>query len=90
MSLAAVAAPVRALPVVPSAIHAVEAGTHPEGRAAALAVRSADRLVTLEGIAKRVRASGPPQILLGEPPQAMLPCDEVLESEAPLTRAFPQ
>lgn len=90
MSLEAVAAPFKARPFCPSAIQTVEAGAHPDGRDAALAVRSADRLAILEGMAKMVKASGPPQILVGEPPHAMLPCDEVFVRDAPFTRAYPQ
>lgn len=72
MSLAEVAAPVRARPLLGSATHAVEAVVQPEGSAADLAVRSEDKEVTLDGMTKRVKASGPPQVLVEEPEQAML------------------
>jgi hypothetical protein len=90
MSFEAVAAAVSARPVVPSAIQAVEAADQPEGKEAALAVKSVDRLATLEGIAKIVKASEPPQILLGEPPHGMVPWVDVRDREAPFTSAFPQ
>ena len=90
MSLAEVAAPVRARPFLGSAIHGVEAVVHPDGREADLAVRSEESEVTLDGMMKTVKASEPPQVFVGEPEQAMLHWPEVLESDAPLTRALPQ
>ena len=72
ISLAEVAAPVNPRPFLGSAIQAVDAADHPDGREADLAVRSAEREVTLAGITKTVKASDPPQILVGEPEQAMV------------------
>lgn len=70
--MADVAAPVSALPLLGSATQAVEAADHPAGRDADLAVRSDESEVIFEGMTKTVNASGPPQVLVGEPEQAML------------------
>lgn len=72
MSLAEVAAPVNPRPFLGSAMQAVDAADHPDGREADLAVRSEESEVTLDGMTKMVKASDPPQILVGEPEQAMV------------------
>jgi len=72
MSLAEVAAPVRARPLLGSATQAVEAEDHPAGSEAVLAVRSDESEVIFEGMTKTVKPSDPPQVLVGEPEQAMV------------------
>ena len=72
MSLAEVAAPVRARPLLGSAIQAVEAEDQPAGSEAVLAVKSDESEVIFEGMTKIVKASDPPQVLLGDPEQAMV------------------
>ena len=72
MSLAEVAAPVRARPLFGSATQVIEVEDHPAGSEAVLAVRSDESEVIFEGMTKTVKASDPPQVLLGEPEQAML------------------
>lgn len=72
MSLAEVAAPVSARPLLGSATQVVEAEDHPVGSEAVLVVRSDESEVIFEGMTNRVKASDPPQVLVGEPEQAML------------------
>jgi hypothetical protein len=91
MSSDAVMSSVRARPVVPSAMHEVEATAQPLVRGTALAAfKSELSLLMAAEVAKRVSASGPPQMEDESPEQAMLHRVVVFERAAPLTRRSPQ
>jgi len=90
MSAVEVEAPLKARPLVPSAIQAVLAVAHPVGRVTFAVVKSALSEVKAEERAKIFRALGPPQLTALAPPQGIGVVVATLVNEAPLDRTEPQ
>ena len=82
--------PVSARPLVPSATQADEAADQPEGRVTTTEVRSALRIASDALEMNRLRALGPPQMVLDAPEQGMLHAVDVRVKDAPFTKLFPQ
>ncbi len=80
----------KARPEEPSAIQAVEAVDHPDGKFMTLAVRSEVSDLTPAVLTNKVKALGPPQKALLAPAQTMLHWVEGSEREAPLVKIPPQ